>query len=151
MRFSPTLASIVLAGTVFILAPYIPTALLKPIVGTRIGSAAILAGVLAIVQVDRVVALGAAMAVAALFLEYRRRIVSSLPVGDYARVPIKKAPNLVPREEHPAFESPAIEEVDAKPDSDTNDVTDLDQKAPLETVDSHPSHIGEALERAGLV
>jgi hypothetical protein len=151
MRFSPTLASIVLAGTIFILAPYTPTAVLKPLVGTRIGSAILLIGVLAVLQVDRVIALGAAMAAAALFLEYRRRVVSSLPVGDYARVPIKKAPNLVPHEEHPPFETPAVEEVDAKPDSDTNDVTDLDQKAPLDTVDSQPSHVGEMLERAGLV
>ena len=148
MRFSPTLASIVLAGTVFILAPYLPTAVLKPIAGTRLGSAALLAGVLAALQVDRVIALGVAMAVAALFLEYRRRVVESAYVGVQARVPIKKAPNLVPGEIHPSFESPVIEEVEARPEAE--DVMDLGQKAPLETVDSHPSHIGEMLERTGL-
>ena len=151
MRFSPTLASIVLAGTVFILAPYLPTAILKPFVGTRLGSAALLAAVLASLQVDRVIALGVAMAVAALFLEYRRRVVESAYVGIQARVPIKKAPNLVPGEIHPSFESPSIDEVEAKPESDTNDVMDLGQKAPLETVDSHPSHIGEMFEKAGLL
>ena len=150
MRFSPTLASIVLAGTVFILAPYFPKAVLNPLVGSRIGSAALLAAVLAVLQVDRVIALGFAMAVAALFLEHRRRILSAAQVGLQARVPIKKAPNLVPNEVHPAFESPSIEEVEAKPESDTNDVTDLGQKAPLDTVDSQPSHIGAMLERAGL-
>jgi len=149
MRFSPTLASIVLAGTVFIIAPYVPNAVLKPLAGTRLGSAVLLAAVLAALQFDRVIALGAAMAVAALFLEYRRRVVDSAYVGIQARVPIKKAPNLVPGEIHPSFETPTIEEVDVRPESDT-DVMDLAQKAPLETIDPHPSHIGAMLERAGL-
>jgi len=148
MRFSPTLASIVLAGTVFILTPYLPMSILK-LCGTRVGSAALLLGVLATLQFDRVVALGAAMAAASLFLEYRRRVVGDAQI-EANRVPIKRAPNLVPGEIHPEFEVPTVEEVEAKP-QDTNDMTDLDQKAPLETVDSHPSHVGEMLERAGFV
>ena len=154
MRFSPTLFSIVVAGLVFIGTPYVPTWFLRPVVGTRIGSAIILIAVLAVLQVDRVVALAVALAVAALFLEHRRRVVQSfqykMAVEINQPLPIKNAPNLVRGELHPPAESPAIDEVGPYPEEE-NGVSDLEQKAPLDTVDSHNGNTIDILERAGVV
>ena len=156
MRYSPTLASIVLAGTVFIIAPYLPSAIIKPLVGTTVGAALMLILVLYVLQKDFVVSLGVALAVAALFLEYRRRIVKTVQdvivsakgQPDLLKKLLNPATNLIPNERHPAHETPAIEEI-GETGVIQEDTIESNSKEPLESVDAHSDSIGELMREHG--
>jgi hypothetical protein len=142
MKFSPTLATIVAAGLVFLLSPYIPMAVLQ-LVGNPLSAAVMLLGVLYVLQRDVVVSLAVSLAVASLFLEYRRRIVKHI----HTAVPTKRAPNLIPHELHPEHETPTIDEVSEKIEPDQDTVGS--EREPLETVDPHSSTIGDLMKEHG--
>ena len=150
MRVSPTLTSIVIAGLAFILVPYSPMWLLKYLAGTRVGAAAMLLGVLAIAQIDVVISLAVALAVAAVFIEYRRRIVRSIQTNllvpdTSARVSAIGSQSAPPSEKHPAAETPSIEEVTEERE---NDVPGSDRE-PLDTIDAHSEAIAKLMEDNG--
>ena len=150
MRVSPTLISIVAAGLVFILVPYSPMWLLNLLAGTRIGAAVMLLGVLAVLQFDVVISLAVALAVAAVFIEYRKRVVmkiqNNLVVPDTPdRISnIGSKHSLIPSERHPSAESPTIEEVtEERNDAPTS------EREPLETIDAHSEAIAKLMEENG--
>ena len=151
MRVSPTLISIIVAGLVFVLTPYSPMWLLHLLAGTRVGSAVMLLGVLAVAQVDVVISLAVALAVAAIFIEYRKRVVmkiqNNLVVPDTPdRVSnIGSKRNLVPSEKHPAAETATVEEVGESKDNDVP----TSEREPLETIDAHSEAIAKLMEENG--
>jgi len=151
MRVSPTLISIVVAGLVFVLVPYSPNSVLELLAGTRIGAALMLLGVLAVVQIDVVISLAVALAVAAIFIEYRKRVVmkiqNNLVVPDTPdRVSnIGSKRNLIPSEEHPAAETPTIEEATQSKDNGVP----TSEREPLETIDAHSEAIAKLMEENG--
>jgi hypothetical protein len=165
MKLPPTLATLLAACAVFILAPYIPSWILQLAVGTNVGALLMLVLVLVVLQTDIVLGLSVFLAVAALFLENRRRTVKKvtaiLATEKAAPLEVKElstpAPNLVPGELHPEREGSYTEDVDFQPteDSGKNDVEDLglesqDEKQPLETVPPQPSIVSELMQQKGL-
>lgn len=160
---SPTLTILLVACAFFVLSPYIPSWLLKITVGTTIGSAFMLILVLIVLQDDIVLGLATFMAVAALFLENRRRTVekvtSMLTTGKvpfaYKELDVK-APDLVPGEKHPDSKEAVVEDHGYEPEeqSGTNKFENVgesqDDKHPLDTVPPKPSEVSEFLQEKGL-
>ena len=150
-RISPTLVSIVIAGIAFIVVPYFPTWILKPLAGSRVGAAIMLLLVLAVAQVDVVVSLAVALAVAAVFIEYRKRILTTiqntltLPDQPDMVSKIGSTRKLVPNETHPPAESPSVEEVGEQRDNDAPGST----REPLDTIDTHSEAIAKLMEENG--
>ena len=142
MKFSPTLATIVAAGLVFLFTPYIPMTVLQ-LVGNPLSAAVMLLGVLYVLQRDVVVSLAVGLAVASLFLEYRRRIVKNI----HTAVPMRGAPNLIPHELHPEHETPMIDEVSEKMEPDQDTVGS--EREPLDTVDPHSDTIARLMKEQG--
>ena len=159
MRYSPTLASIVAAAGVFLAAPYIPSVILRPLVGSTIGSALILIFNLYVLQRDAVVGLAVMLAAAGLFLEYRRRVVRMIQsnitrqteepgkVKDLS----KPAPNIIRREVHPPHEEPVVDEHGyvSSEESGSNSAENLGQKAPIETIHPDSDSTGELMQELG--
>ena len=164
MKISPTLIVLVAACAVFILTPYLPRSVLKMTVGNKVGSAALLALVLYALAVDRIIGLAAFLAVAALFLEQRRRKVDTVRRGsDAQEKPTfsveqldKPAQNIVPGEVHPERKVADTEDYSFEPteESGTNKYEDVgdsyDEKRPLETVPPQPSEVSDMLQAKGL-
>lgn len=150
MRVSPTLISIVVAGLVFVLVPYSPSSALELLAGTRVGAAVMLLGVLAVAQFDVVISLAVALAVAAVFIEYRKRVV--MKIQNNLLVPntpdrvsnIGSKRNLVPSEKHPVAESATVEEV-----GEERATTPTTEREPLETIDAHSEAIAKLMEENG--
>ena len=160
---SPTLTILLVACAFFVLSPYIPSWLLKVTVGTTIGSAFLLILVLIVLQDDIVLGLATFMAVAALFLEHRRRTVEKVTkMMTSEKTPFAykeldvKAPDLVPREMHPPPKEADIEDHGFEPEeqSGTNKFENVgesqDDKHPLDTVPPKPSEVSELLQEKGL-
>ena len=120
--------------------------------------------VLIVLQTDIVLGLATFLAVAALFLENRRRTVKEVTMmlsGGKPPFEVKElstpAPNLVPGEIHPRHEGSSSEDYGFEPteESGKNDVESLgaesqDEKQPLETVPSQPSLVSELMQQKGL-
>jgi hypothetical protein len=119
--------------------------------------------VLVILQMDSVLGLATFLAVAALFLENRRRTVRKVTsmLSDKQNFEVKDlstpAPPLVPGEIHPENQGSEVEDVGFEPteESGKNDFEGLgaesqDEKQPLETVPPQPSAVGELLQQKGL-
>ena len=164
IKVSPALVVLLSACAIFLLTPYIPYSVLKMTVGTKVGSAALLALVLYALAVDRIVGIAAFLAVAALFLEQRRRTVDTVRRGaDAQEKPTfsieqldKDAQNIVPGEVHPERKEADTEDYSFEPteESGTNKYEDLgdsyDEKKPLETVPPQPSEVSEMFQAKGL-
>jgi hypothetical protein len=144
MRVSPTLVSIVIAGLAFILVPYCPTWLLNFLAGTRIGTAAMLLLVLAVIQFEVVISLAISLAVASVFIEHRRRILKSihhsLPEKPVETRPIPPMPSAEP----PIIEEVAEERVEREP-AESEPV----EREPLDTIDAHSEAIAKLMEENG--
>jgi hypothetical protein len=164
MKLSPTLSVLVLACALFVFSTYIPSFLLNLLVGTPVGAVLMLVIVLIVLQSDIVLGLATFLAVAALFLENRRRTVSKVTTmlgGAKQPFDVKElsvpAPNLVPGEVHPDRKESEAEDYGFEPteESGKNDVESLgaesqDEKQPLETVPSQPSIVSEIMQQKGL-
>jgi len=164
MKVSPTLAVLLVACILFVVSPYIPSWILSVTVGTQVGALLMLILVLVVLQGDIVLGLAVFLAVAALFLENRRRTVQKV-VATMTTVKqpfdVKElstpAPNLVPGEIHPEHKGSEAEDYGFEPteESGKNDVEDLgaesqDEKQPLETVPPQPSIVSEMMQQKGL-
>lgn len=162
MKVSPTLVSLLAACLIFVLSPYIPSWILNLTTGTTVGTVILLVTVLLVLNRDIVVGLATFLAVAALFLEQRRRkvvIVTSTMTPE--KVPFKveelvNAPDLVPGEKHPPPKVADVEDYSFEPTEDTGKDTfdrvddSQDNKQPLETVPPNPSIVSELLQGKGL-
>jgi hypothetical protein len=159
MRYSPTLASIIAAAGVFLAAPYIPSIILDPLVGSTVGSALILIFNLYVLQQDAVIGLAVMLAAAGLFLEYRRRVVRMIQsgIGRQTEEPAKvkqlarPAPNIIRGEVHPPHEEPVVDEHGyiSPEESGSNSAERLGQKAPIETVHPDSDSTGELMQELG--
>jgi hypothetical protein len=164
MKVSPTLMFLLGACAVFVLSPYIPSWILNLTAGTMVGSLFMLVAVLVVLQGDIVLGLATFLAVAALFLEHRRRTVvkvSALMTPENKPLEIKEldtpAPDLVPGEKHPLPKQADIEDYGFEPTDETGgnkfdrvDDTQDDKHPPLETVPSQPREVSEMFQGKGL-
>jgi len=161
MKISPTLMALLASCAVFVLAPFIPSWFLNLTVGTTVGSLLLLVLVLIILQGDIVVGLATFLAVAALFLENRRRMVTKVTGSMPVKAPFKTedlvdAPDLVPGEKHPPHKEADVDDYSFEPteESGKNSFERVDEtqddKQPLETVPPVPSVVSEFLQDKGL-
>jgi hypothetical protein len=163
MKITGTVGVLVAAGLVFVLSPYIPTAFLKYTVGTMVGAAALLLLALYVIRMDNVLGLAVFLAVAALFLENRRRTVDSVTkimTAEKTTFSVeqlnKPAPNIVPGEVHPPHKQADIEEYGFEPTEESGqnkfESADYsqDEKQPLDTVPPQPNEVSELLQQKGL-
>lgn len=163
MKITGTVGVLVAAGLVFVLSPYIPTAFLKYTVGTMVGAAALLLLALYVIRMDNVLGLAVFLAVAALFLENRRRTVDSVTkiiTAEKTTFSVeqlnKPAPNIVPGEVHPPHKQADIEEYGFEPTEESGqnkfESADYsqDEKQPLDTVPPQPNEVSEMLQQKGL-
>jgi hypothetical protein len=163
MKVPTSVGILVGACLTFLLSPYLPTTLLNLLVGNKIGAAVVLVGVLYLLRQDVVLALAMFLAVAALFLEQRRRIVHELSaVKEAKEVPStvenlgKPAPDLVPGEVHPSSEEPEVQDHGYEPEQETGSNSfervgeSLDEKHPLETVPPQPEEVSAFLQAKNL-
>lgn len=162
MKVSPTLMALLVACVIFVLCPFIPSWILNLTVGTTVGSVILLVLVLIVLQSDIVVGLATFLAVAALFLEHRRRTVAKVTATlTTGKIPFKvedivDAPDLVPGEKHPAHKESEVDDYGFEPTEESGkngfekvDVSQ-DDKEPLETVPPAPSVVSELLQGKGL-
>jgi hypothetical protein len=152
------------ACAVFVLSPFIPSWLLKMTVGTSVGALLLMVLVLVVLQGDIVLGIATFLAVAALFLEHRRRTVAKVQLTltpEKQPLDIKEldtpAPDLVPGEIHPPPKQSDVEDVGFEPtdESGTNEFEGLtvsqDNKVPpLETVPPRPGEVSEMFQGKGL-
>ena len=164
MKVSPTLGILLAACVFFVISPYIPSWILNITVGTQVGALLMLVLVLVVLQTDIVLGLAVFLAVAALFLENRRRKVEKVVrtmTAEKQPFDVKDlstpAPDLVPGEIHPDRKVSETEDYGFEPteESGKNGVEDLgaesqDEKQPLETVPPQPSIVSEMMQQKGL-
>ena len=164
MSLSPTLVALLTACACFVFSPYLPSWFLQLTVGTTAGAVILLVIILIVLQSDIVVGLATFLAIAALFLEHRRRTVVKVMSTMTAKsepLNIKEldtpAPDLVPGEIHPNHKGSEAEDYGYEPteESGKNDFEGLgaesqDEKQPLETVPSQPSIVSEMMQQKGL-
>jgi len=147
---------------VFVLTPYIPYSVLKLTVGTKLSAAILLCLVLYTLAQDRLLGLASFLAVAALFLEQRRRTVEKVTVPEAKPPPFSvkqlntPAPNIVPGEVHPPRNDSEVEDYSFEPseESGNNKFETVDEsineKQPLDTVPPQPSEVSDMLQLKGL-
>jgi hypothetical protein len=141
------------ACAVFLLSPYLPSILLKLLVGNYLGAAVLILA--ASLMLKRSVTAGVAtfLAVSALFLENRRRTVETVQVqmarAGLAGAPVeqlnKPAEDLIPGEVHPKHEEATVEEYGYEPSEEEGGGSKLfespsaveDEKGVLEGVPSN--------------
>ena len=163
MKITGTVGVLAAAGLVFVLSPYIPTAVLKYTVGTMVGAAALLLLALYVIRIDNVLGLAVFLAAAALFLENRRRTVDSVTkvlTAEKATFSVEQlnnpAPNIVPGEVHPPHKQADLEEYGFEPTEESGnnkfEAADhsQDEKHPLDTVPPQPNEVSEMLQEKGL-
>jgi len=162
MKVTPTLIALLASCAVFLLTPYIPYSVLKLTVGTKLSSAVLLCLVLYTLAQDRLLGLASFLAVAALFLEQRRRTVEKVTVPEAAPPPFSvqqlntPAPNIVPGEVHPPRKDSEVEDYSFEPSEESggNRFENVDEsyneKQPLDTVPPHPSEVSDMLQLKGL-
>lgn len=161
---SSRIVALTAACAVFLLAPYIPYSLLRLAVGNKIGSFVLIALVIYALTKDSVLGLASFLAVAALFLEQRRRTVETVKRAqdpnieptfsvDQLSVP---APNIVPGEVHPPRKDAEVEDYSFEPsDGVATDTFDgvsesFNEKQPLNTVPPQPNEVSQMLQAKGL-
>jgi hypothetical protein len=165
MKISPSVIALFVALAVFLVAPYLPSALLKGTVGTRIGAAAVLGAVLYVGRTVMTLGLAAFLAAAALFLEQRRRIVEKIQLkiasqktgspGSVADLS-KPAPPLIPGEIHPDHSEPEVQDHGYEPEEGSGSNSfkpvgeSIDEKHALPTVRPDSESIGELMQEKGL-
>jgi len=164
MNVSPRIGVIIAAGAVFLLAPYIPYSILGLLVGNRVSVFLLLCLVVYILTLDNVLGLAAFLALAALFLEHRRRKVEKVTRQidpqekmdasvEQLNVP---APNIVPGEVHPQRKTAEVEDYSFEPTEESGDNKfdnvgeSQDGKEPLDTVPPQPNEVSEMLQQRGL-
>jgi len=164
MSISPILVVLLLSCALFVLTPYLPCSVLKLTTGNSVGSAVLLMLVLYALSIDEILGLAVFLAVAALFLEQRRRTVQTVSKAiDSKETPSfsvelldKPAENLVPGEVHPSSKDADVEDYSFEPteESGTNKFEDVgesvQEKQPLDTVPPQPSVVSEMLQNKGL-
>ena len=161
MKVSPTLTVLLGSCLVFLVTPYLPSYALTYTVGTKLGSAALFALVLYVLYQDNVLGIAVFLAVAALFLEQRRRTVEKIPkIAPTMQAPVAElhvpAPNIVPGEVHPERKVADVEDYSFEPSEETgtnkyeNMDDSYDTKQPLSTVPPHPEEVSEFLQEKGL-
>lgn len=164
IKVTSTLLILLGSFTVFLLTPYIPYTVLKMTVGNTLSAAAILCLVLYTLAQDRLLGLASFLAVAALFLEQRRRTVDKVSAAmdprakpsfnvDQLNVPAR---DLIPGEVHPPRKDAEVDDYSFEPseESSTNkyESTDdtYDDKRPSDTVPPQPNEVSEFLQLKGL-
>ena len=152
----------------FLISPYLPYSVLHATVGTRLGAFLLLALVLYVLFLDQTLGLATFLAVAALFLEQRRRTVErvrTVAVADPSSGSNNKfqveqltvpAPNIIPGEVHPPRKVADIDDYSFEPSEETgnNKFEQIDEsyddKQPLETVPPQPNEVSEFIQQKGL-
>lgn len=164
IKVTSTLLILLGSFMVFLLTPYIPYTVLKMTVGNTLSAAAMLCLVLYALAQDRLLGLASFLAVAALFLEQRRRTVDKVSAAmdprakpafnvDQLNVPAR---DLVPGEVHPPRKDAEVEDYSFEPSEEagTNkyEKTDdtYDDKHPSDTVPPQPNEVSEFLQLKGL-
>jgi hypothetical protein len=164
IKVTSTLLILLGSFMVFLLTPYIPYTVLKMTVGNTLSAAAMLCLVLYALAKDRLLGLASFLAVAALFLEQRRRTVDKVSAAmdprakpafnvDQLNVPAR---DLVPGEVHPPRKDAEVEDYSFEPSEEagTNkyEKTDdtYDDKHPSDTVPPQPNEVSEFLQLKGL-
>lgn len=164
IKVTSTLLILLGSFVVFLLTPYIPYTVLKMTVGNTLSAAAMLCLVLYTLAQDRLLGLASFLAVAALFLEQRRRTVDKVSAAmdprakpafnvDQLNVPAR---DLVPGEVHPPRKDAEVEDYSFEPSEEdgTNkyESTDdtYDDKHPSDTVPPQPNEVSEFLQLKGL-
>jgi hypothetical protein len=164
IKVTSTLLILLGSFVVFLLTPYIPYTVLKMTVGNTLSAAAMLCLVLYALAQDRLLGLASFLAVAALFLEQRRRTVDKVSAAmdprakpafnvDQLNVPAR---DLVPGEVHPPRKDAEVEDYSFEPSEEagTNkyEKTDdtYDDKHPSDTVPPQPNEVSEFLQLKGL-
>jgi len=164
IKITSTLAILLGSCAVFLLTPYMPYSLLKMTVGNTLSSTVMLCLVLYTLAQDRLLGLASFLAVAALFLEQRRRTVDMVSGAidpktkaffnvEQLNVPAR---DIVPGEVHPPRKDAEIEDYSFEPSEEagansyekTGDTHD--EKHPLETVPPQPSEVSDFLQLKGL-
>jgi hypothetical protein len=156
-----TLGILLASCATFLLTPYVPGPVLKLLVENYVGSAALLITVLYVLRMDVVLGLAVFLAVAALFLESRRRIVVHAVEARESRAPVevldKPAPDIVPGEVHPSFQDPAVKSNGFEPqdDSGSNDFDRVgesinEKDPPLDTVPPRSEDASALFQNKGL-
>lgn len=155
------------SGLLFIAAPYIPNTVLNVTVNTSIGILLMLLAPLYFIRSNPISAIAVLLAVGALFLENRKRIITTIktsinteisqsgakyaPVQDVAA----GAPDLVDGEVHPEHESPFEEEHSFQPEKDASNEFEpvgesINEKGVLATVPTNSSRVmAEHFEKTG--
>ena len=152
----------------FLVSPYLPYSVLQATVGTRLGAFLLLALVLYVLFLDQTLGLATFLAVAALFLEQRRRTVERVrkvaaadpSSGSNNKFQVEQltvpAPNIVPGEVHPPRKVADIDDYSFEPseESGNNKFEQVDEsyddKQPLETVPPQPNEVSEFIQQKGL-
>jgi hypothetical protein len=164
IKVTSTLLILLGSFAVFLLTPYIPYTVLKMTVGNTLSAAAMLCLVLYTLAQDRLLGLASFLAVAALFLEQRRRTVDKVSAAmdprakptfnvDQLNVPAR---DLIPGEVHPSRKDAEVEDYSFEPSEElsTNkyERTDdtYDDKQPSDTVPPQPNEVSEFLQLKGL-
>lgn len=160
-KLDASLAPLAAALLLLLGSRYIPDVLIRYTAGTMVGSAALLALIVVAIRKDKVLGLAVMMAVAALFLEQRRRVVGRILRGSADELQERPggageggrpASTLVERETHPSIEEPNVEEHPFKPEEDKDGAAgeQHDEKHPLETAGQDTEHIADVLTQKGL-
>jgi hypothetical protein len=164
IKVTSTLLILLGSFMVFLLTPYIPYTVLKMTVGNTLSAAAMLCLVLYALAQDRLLGLASFLAVAALFLEQRRRTVDKVSAAmdprakpafnvDQLNVPAR---DLVPGEVHPPRKDAEVEDYSFEPSEEAGankyEKTDdtYDDKHPSDTVPPQPNEVSEFLQLKGL-
>ena len=166
LSVSTTLLVLLASCTMFLISPYLPYSFLQATVGNKIGSFALLALVLYVLYIDQTLGLATFLAVAALFLEQRRRTVEHVSKIAVVSPKIQQnfhveqlnvpAPNIVPGEVHPPRKVADVDDYSFEPseESGNNKFEQIDEsyddKQPLETVPPQPNEVSEFLQQKGL-
>ena len=164
LKITSTLVILLGSCAIFLLTPYIPYTVLRMTVGNTISATIMLCLVLYTLAKDQLLGLASFLAVAALFLEQRRRTVDKVTASidprskpsfsiDQLNVPAR---DLIPGEVHPPRKDAEIDDYSFEPleESGGNKYEKMDDtyddKQPSETVPPQPSEVSEFLQLKGL-
>jgi hypothetical protein len=138
---------------VFLIAPYLPTAVINTLVGYRLSALLLIVLTVYVFKKDMLRGLALFLATAALFLEYRRRTIDAIRISYAGRTgpgaPISEASRparpLVKGEIHPSAQRASVDEHEYEPgnedsqaleaaEAETYDSAVENEKGPLNTV-----------------
>ena len=146
----------------FLVPPMIPTDVLRIAVGSYVGSFLLLALGLYVLRQNATLGLAVFLSITALFLENRRRIVNRIykratqqgqgsQEGGYPRS-LDASPEVAADEVHPSHDEPSHDEskYESTEELGSNDASDMNGKAPINTVGSVTSSVSNFFQKAGL-